>query len=186
MEFSKVVKSRRSIRAYKNTLVADEDIKRLLEYAHTAPTAGNLVPWEFVIVKDEGIRRKMVDTTFRGNNIDGDKHQEWLMQAPVLIAIAADKEKSVKKYGEMALKTLIYLDCSACIQNILLGAVDMGLASCYISGFRGEELRDVLGFDDGHEIIAFLPIGYGDMDGIARPKCTLESITYYDKYTKHE
>ena len=72
-------------------------------------------------MRDPANRRRIVDTTFRGNDFDGTAHQDWLMEAPVLIAVIVNKAKSAARYGEKALKTLVYLDSSACIENILLG-----------------------------------------------------------------
>ena len=182
MEFDQVITRRRSIRAYEDRVVDDGVIARLLAYGHQAPSAGALHPWEFIVVRDPAQRRRVVDTTFRGNDFDGTAHQEWLMEAPVLIAVTANRAKSAARYGEKAINSLIYLDCSACIENILLGAVNLGLASCYISGFREPELRAVLGLPDTHEAIAFLPIGYGADEGQHRPRTPLAEITHHERY----
>ncbi len=182
MEFDEVIARRRSIRSYEDRDVDDDVIARLLAYGHQAPSGGNLHPWTFIIVRDREQRRRIVDTTYRGNDFNGTAHQEWLMQAPVLIVVAADKVKSAARYGEQALKTLIYLDCSACIENILLGAVNLGLASCYISGFREEELGAVLGLPDTHEVIGFLPVGYGADEGRARPRTPLAELVHRERW----
>jgi len=182
MDFDTVVRARRSIRSYTDQDVPDAVISKLLAYGHAAPSGGNLHPWEFVVVRDEANRRAMVETTFRGNQENLDAHQDWLMQAPVLIAVVVNKAKSAARYGAKALKTLVYLDSSACIENILLGAVDLGLASCYISGFHEERLREVLALPESHEAVAFLPIGYGAEEGRARPKTPLAEVTHRERY----
>ncbi|MCU0522249.1 MAG: nitroreductase family protein [Anaerolineae bacterium] len=182
MEFDRVIARRRSIRSYEDRDVDDDAIGLLLAYGHAAPSAGNLHPWEFIVVRDPAQRRRIVDTTFRGNDFDGTAHQEWLMEAPVLIVVVANRAKSAARYGEKAIKSLVYLDCSACIENILLGAANLSLASCYISGFREPELRAVLGLPDTHEAIAFLPIGYGADEGQPRPKTPLAEIIHHESY----
>lgn len=182
MDYDEVIAGRRSIRSYLDRDVDDDAITLLLSYGHQAPSAGNLHPWEFIVVRDPAQRRRVVDTTFRGNDFDGTAHQEWLMEAPVLIVVAANRAKSAARYGEKAIKSLVYLDCSACVENILLGAVNLGLASCYISGFREPELRAVLGLPDTHEVIAFLPVGFGANEGQLRPKTPLAHITHRERY----
>jgi len=182
MTFAEIIAERRSIRSYTDQDVPDALITKLLGYGHAAPTAGNLHPWEFIIVRDPATRRAMVDTTFRGNDETGSAHQEWLMQAPVLVAVVVNKAKSAARYGEKALKTLVYLDGSACIENILLGAVSLGLASCYISGFREAELRALLAVPEAYEVIAFLPIGYAAEEGKARPKTPLEDLVHHETF----
>jgi nitroreductase len=182
MTFDEIIAKRRSIRSYADRDVPDTLITKLLEYGHAAPSAGNLHPWEFIIVRDAANRRAMVDTTFRGNDETGSAHQEWLMQAPVLIAVLINRAKSAARYGEKAAKRIVYLDGSACIENILLGAVSLGLASCYISGFREDELHALLGAPETHEVIAFLPIGYGAEEGKARPKTPLADLMHHETF----
>src|SRR5262245_58442693 len=57
--FVAVVKRRAMIRVYKSEPVPAEKIQRLLEYAVHAPSAGNLQPWEFIVVKDPEVRAKL-------------------------------------------------------------------------------------------------------------------------------
>jgi nitroreductase len=182
MNFETIVMTRRSVRAYQDRDVSDAIVKKLLDYGHAAPTAGNLHPWEFIVVREPENRQAMVNCTFRGNDEHGTAHQDWLMQAPVLIAVVVNKARSAARYGDKALKTLIYLDSSACIENMLLGAVSLGLASCYISGFREPELNRVLGLPADYEAVALLPIGYGAEKGRARPKPALEELVHYETF----
>lgn len=53
MEFFDVVKKRQSIRAYKKKEIEDEKIRKILEAANSAPSAGNLQAYEIVLVRDE-------------------------------------------------------------------------------------------------------------------------------------
>ena len=46
-----LIKKRRSIRKFANAPVSDKDIKTLLEAAMAAPSANDLRPWEFVVVR---------------------------------------------------------------------------------------------------------------------------------------
>ncbi|MHA1953776.1 MAG: nitroreductase family protein, partial [Candidatus Heimdallarchaeaceae archaeon] len=56
-----LLKTRRSIRKYKNTPVEEEKIQKCLEAARWAPSASNKQPWEFLIVTDETIRMKLTE-----------------------------------------------------------------------------------------------------------------------------
>ena len=182
MDFDEVIARRRSIRTYSDRDVPEALIMKLLAYGHAAPSAGNLHPWEFIVVRDPVNRRRIVDTTFRGNDFNGTVHQEWLMEAPVLIVVVANKTRSAARYGDKALKTLIYLDCSACIENMLLGAVNLGLASCYVSGFRESQLAEVLALPEGYEAVALLPVGYSEDTGRERPKTPLVEIIHRETF----
>ena len=182
MDFDDIISKRRSIRSYTDRDVPDALVTKLLAYGHAAPSAGNLHPWEFIVVRDPANRQRIVDTTFRGNDFDGTAHQDWLMEAPVFIVVVVNKAKSAARYAEKALKTLVYLDSSACVENMLLGAVHLGLASCYISGFREPELAEVLALPEGYEAVAVLPIGYGATEGVARPKTPVAELTHLERF----
>ena len=54
-----LLKTRRSIRKYKNKPVEEEKIEKCLEAARWAPSASNRQPWEFIVVKDENTKRKL-------------------------------------------------------------------------------------------------------------------------------
>ena len=50
MELSEAVKNRRSIRTYKKQGLTEGTVEKLIDAARLAPSAGNVQPWEFVIV----------------------------------------------------------------------------------------------------------------------------------------
>ncbi|MBU2513589.1 nitroreductase family protein [bacterium] len=58
-----LVKKRRSIRRFKSDPVPDEIIDKVMEVARWAPSAFNTQPWEFVILKDEPSRKRIVEIT---------------------------------------------------------------------------------------------------------------------------
>jgi len=59
MNMLDLIKSRRSIRKYTSEPVTDEQIKILLEATMAAPSASNRKPWEFVVVRDAGLRKQL-------------------------------------------------------------------------------------------------------------------------------
>lgn len=182
MNFDDIISQRRSVRSYLDREIPYQWVHKILEYGHAAPSAGNIQPWEFIVIRDEENKRAIVDTTFIGNNeVDG-KPQNWLLSAPVFIVVCANRDKVMKRYGETSLNSLVYLDASACIENMLLGAVYLGLASCYVSGFRKKELSEVLGLPKSHEPIGLLPIGYSTEVCLKRPKIDINEITHFEKF----
>jgi len=52
MEFYDVTKRRKSVRKYKPDPIPDEVLNRILEAGRIAPSAKNIQPWRFIIVKD--------------------------------------------------------------------------------------------------------------------------------------
>jgi nitroreductase len=49
-----LIRSRRSVRAYRDEPVSDADLAALIEAARYAPTAHNAQPWQFIVIRDRG------------------------------------------------------------------------------------------------------------------------------------
>ncbi len=64
MEFMDVVRTRRSIRAYKPDPVPQEHLLQILEAGRLAPSACNQQRWRFAVVRDPELRRRIVEEGF--------------------------------------------------------------------------------------------------------------------------
>lgn len=54
-----VISARRDVRNYRPDPVPDEVIWRLLEAAHQAPSVGFMQPWNFLLIRDENLRKQV-------------------------------------------------------------------------------------------------------------------------------
>ncbi|MBZ2167711.1 nitroreductase family protein [Marinobacter sp. F4216] len=79
-EFRKVVRSRRSIRRFKDEPIPQEILNDCLELATLAPNSSNLQPWEFFVVKTPELKAKLAKACLG---------QNAAKTAPLLIAIVA-------------------------------------------------------------------------------------------------
>jgi len=59
MELLEAIKERRSVRAFKQQDVPEETVEKLIDAARHAPSAGNIQPWEFVVVRNLEVKRKL-------------------------------------------------------------------------------------------------------------------------------
>jgi nitroreductase len=151
MEFSEVIAKRRSVRHFNAKLdVSESDIRDLLEMAVTAPTAGNIQPWRFTVVRSVEARDRLAHAL----------RQRWATGAPVVIVVSVDPRPCVARYADRGERLYCIQDTAAAVENILLGAVDKGLASCWIGAFDSAAVREALGIPAPIEPIAILPIGY--------------------------
>ncbi|MEE9285292.1 MAG: nitroreductase family protein, partial [Dehalococcoidia bacterium] len=62
MGLFEAIHSQRAIRRYKPDPVPDELIHRVLDAAIRAPSAINVQPWRFIVVKDAATRRKIAES----------------------------------------------------------------------------------------------------------------------------
>lgn len=159
MNIFKAIEKRRSIRNFKNKSVSDEKILKIIDAAIKAPSAGNMQPWEFFVIKNEKTKAKIVDSTFMGYSKSG-KSQEWLNKAPILIIACIDIKRPGARYGMQGVEKYSLLDISGAIENMLLAATALDLGSCWVGGFDEEEVRDILKLDKNIKAVGIIPVGY--------------------------
>lgn len=168
MEFSEVIAKRRSVRHFNNKLeVSDADIRALLEAGVAAPTAGNIQPWRFTVVRSLAARERLAEAL----------RQRWATAAPVVIVMAVDPRPCAARYGDRGEFLYAIQDTAAAVENILLTAVDRGLASCWIGAFDEKAVRESLGMPEPLTPVAILPVGYS-AESAGRPaRRPLDEVT---------
>jgi nitroreductase len=205
MDLFNAIKGRKSIRKFKRTPVADEDIKKILDAGRLAPSANNTQPWSFVVIKDKTLLAKMADAVREMVDrmipfADDEKQAQRLAayrgtfytffeHAPVVIAVFmkgydAGTDRLLAKMGYPAedIKRLRPLpglqSVSAAIQNMLLAVHALGYGSCWMTGplVAQEAFETLLGYDKNTYIAALLPIGVPDEDPSARNRKPLKEI----------
>jgi nitroreductase len=167
MEFKDLVKTRRSCRSFEDSSISDEILTAILDAGKWAPSPLNLQPWNFIIITDPGIKAQI-------RKVAEDAKQEvidkggpgwvvkygmgYLEEAPVLVVVVVDPSRSGlgqffdQGYGAIQA-------ASACVQNMMLAAADMGLGSLWCTFFRPEKLQSLLNIPENLEVAGVLPIG---------------------------
>ena len=59
MDYYEVIRKRRSIRAYENRDVEEDKLRRILEAARIAPSAGNTQPWRLIVIRKTEVKQKL-------------------------------------------------------------------------------------------------------------------------------
>lgn len=163
------IKSRRSTRKYTGEVVTDEQIKTLLELGFAAPSAHNYQPWHFIVVRDQDLLQKI--TSFH-------PYTKMLTQAGCGIIVCGDHEKQ-------HLDGFIVEDCSASIQNMLIGAEELGLKTVWCGIHPIKELED--GFRETFSIpedilpVGMVVVGNGDEDKDPIDRY-IETKVHFDKW----
>jgi nitroreductase len=173
MDVLEAIKGRRSIRAFKSQDVLDETVKKLIEAACWAPSAGNIQPWEFIIVRNSQIKQKLVDAALG---------QEFIAEAPVVIVICANEERSARGYGLRGKTLYCIQDTAAAIQNIHLAAYALGLGTCWVGAFKEEEAREALKIPQGIRPVAIIPVGYPDEAPKPPRRRPMQQVVHYENF----
>lgn len=124
MNVLEAIDSRRSIRKFTEEPINEQNLKTILKAGFQAPSAHNLEPREFVVVRDA----KTINEIVRFHN-----HAKMLPQASCGIIVCGDKTKQ-DVFG------FLISDCSASIQNILLAAHGLGLGAVWCGVYPREHL----------------------------------------------
>jgi len=144
------IKTRRSIRAFTREEISDETVEKILDAARWAPSAGNIQPWIFVIVKNPKTKRRLSEAAL---------NQFFIEEAPVVIVVCADQERSRRGYGSRGANLYCIQDTAAATQNLLLAAHALGLGACWVGAFDEEEVKLILKMPRGVRPVAIVPIG---------------------------
>ncbi|NSW75378.1 MAG: nitroreductase family protein [Candidatus Atribacteria bacterium] len=166
MDALEVLKTRRSVRRFRNLPVEKEKIEEIIDCARLAPSAINIQPWEFIVVTEEKKREEVARLTDYG---------KFIREAPVLIAVFC---KDTKYYLE---------DGCAATENILLAAWALGLGSCWVAGDKkpyAESVRKVLQVPEGYRLVSLVALGYPEMVPAtgAALKRNLHEVLHWEKF----
>ena len=152
MDVFEAIKKRRTIRRFDSAReITDEQVERLLEAAQWASSAGNLQSRFFVVVRDKVAKKKLVEAAVR---------QMFIAEAPVVIVVCADLERSASKYGSRGRELYAIQDATLAAQNMWLAATEMGLAFGWVGAFSEGEVSRILNLGEGLRPIAIMPLGY--------------------------
>lgn len=156
MEFYEVIKTRRSIRSFKETKIPDESLNRILEAARIAPSGHNRQLWKFYIVEDVEKKQRVAEAC---------SGQTWIAGAPAVI-VATGWKIPFSRGGYMGDMTFT-MDVSIAFTQLLLAARAEGLGTCWIGDFSNEAVKKALGIPVDEYVVAVTPIGYPDRGGFS-------------------
>lgn len=113
----KAIYLRGSVRQFTSQSVSIGEIEQLLRAGMAAPSAGNQQPWEFFVARDETTRLALAASS---------PYAAAAKKAPCVI-VACQRTEGLQ------FPPCAPLDMSACVENILIEAADLGLGSCWMA-----------------------------------------------------
>jgi nitroreductase len=165
-DFTKIIKSRRSVRQYQFKPVSQDIIRDILDCARMAPTARNVQPWLFGAVTKGDLRQQISQLAEYG---------KFIKDAPVCFAVFCSTDA----------KYLLEDGCAA-TANILLACSAHGLASCWVAGHKKsyvDAVRRLLNVHESYTLVSLVAAGYSD-DTPEIKKKPLEEVVFFDQYNR--
>lgn len=162
-----LIRDRRSVGKFQPERPPREAIDAILEAATWAPNHHLTEPWRFVVIAGDAraelgdimARAKIERMLRQGRDTDGEyeRAKAKAMRAPVIIALAVEPNAGPKVVEIEEIEA-----GAAAIQNMLLVAQSLGLASVWKTGDPAydPEVKRHLGFGPRAHIIGFVHLGY--------------------------
>lgn len=188
---------RHSVRAYRDTPVTDDEIRTLLELTGRAPSAFNLQPWRFVVVRDQVAKDQLRAAAYG---------QKQVSEAPVVIAMYADMEDTMAHLDEVVHPDLPADKKAATIAmlqntfsgmtpdargvwanaqaNIALGYLLLIARSEHFDtspmlGFQADQVKALLGIPTHATVTALVALGRGADDGFRSHRHAVDRVATF-------
>lgn len=165
-----IFNTRRSVRKFKPDPIPEEHILKMMEIAHTAPTAGNQQPWKFLVIQDREkisqLKKECINSSLNQAKQRGITDQEKLntmrermeksyggyLSAPVVVVVVTDSKSKYPGYNEK--------DGTLAAGYLLIAARALGYGTVFTTdSFPDELVKNVFQIPENFNQICLIPIG---------------------------
>jgi len=170
MDLDKAIKTRHSVRRFKNKSPNWRDIIKAIDLARLAPSAGNIHSIRFIVVTEDEKLRELAEAC----------QQDFVGTAKYVVVICTDPAETIRHYGERG-KKYCTQQTGAAIENFLLKLTELKLATCWVGAFADEQVKQILQIPENCEVEALFPIGYEmPPKSKQKPKRKLDHILFFN------
>ena len=190
MDLLELISNRKSVRKYSDKHISDEDLRKILEAGHLAPSWMNVQSWKFILVKSQENKDLLSELSIG---------QQQVKNAEALIVCVADtnawEEAKITHIKNPALNPQLQCENGILIRTMeqviypisymMLTAESLGISSCIIGAFGSEitgvlpevsiKVKNVLGLSEGQIISTIITLGYD-----ANPSETIKQRKDFD------
>ena len=169
----KVIRARRDIRVFLPDPIPDEILGRILDAGHQGPSVGFMQPWNFLVVRDHETRRRLQELVERERVIAGQHYPdaqrdyylrlkvEGLTEAPITLCVTNDPTRGGPHVlGRNTIPETDLMSTACAIENMWLAARAEGVAMGWVSMYRKDDVRKVLGIPEHVDPVALLTLGF--------------------------
>ena len=171
MDVFKAIKSRKSVRDYREDPISEDSIDKVLEAARLAPSAHNAQDYKFIVVQD----KKKIKQLAKAAN------QSFIERAPIVIVGVSSNPNVDMSSGVPAYP----VDVAIALDYMTLEAVEQDLGTCWIGAFSQKEVKEILQIPEESRVVAMLTLGV-PYDPEPRPKSrkSLSELICKEKYSE--
>jgi len=151
MNIIEFIKSRRTIRKFKQTPLTQEQIKGYIDAARVAPSAANLQPLKYIAVQSVEMVEKMFPLVKWAGYLAPDYNPKEDERPTAYIVVCADE--GIRKNG-------YDLDIGAAVENIILAALSDGVGTCWMASIDRKEIKNLLEIPEDMVVSCVVALGY--------------------------
>ena len=172
MQLDKAIKERHSVRKYSSKKPNWRTIIEAIDSVRYAPMAGNNFTLKIILVDEKDKIQKIAEAC----------QQNFVGQAHYLVVFCSEPSRVINAYAGAG-RVYLRQQAGAAIQNFLLKAEDLGLATCWVGHFLEDEVKSALKIPEGVDVEAILPIGLEyEKPRTRRAKIDIDNILYFNTY----
>ncbi len=174
-----IIRSRRSIRRYQEKDIPEDLLNKLFEAARWAPSWANTQCWNFVVVKDRAIKKRIQENVSSRN-----PSSLAIANAPVLLVVCGQLKKSGYYNDEFPTKfgDWFMYDLGLATQNLCLAAHESGLGTVIVGLFDHDKVGEIIKLPAEHEVLVLIPLGYPDHEPSPPKRREIQEFVYNDSF----
>lgn len=194
---------RRDMRKFLPRPISDKLLRRVLRAAHQAGSVGLMQPWNFVVIRDPEVKRRVKARFLSANEAaaavyEGERRLlyqrltlEAIEEAPINLAVTCDRSRrGPHVLGRHSIPDTDLYSTVCAVQNLWLAARAEGIGVGWVSILDPETVSKDLEIPDGVVLVAYLCMGYVSRFPDAptletsgwESRVPLESVLYYDRW----
>lgn len=156
MELHEAILKRRSVRKFTDEVVTDEELRQIFEAVRWSPSWANSQVWEFIVVRDKELIKKVTGTYSEFNPA-----RTCSLTASALIVACAKTGISGCYGGKEAteIQSWYMFDLGMAVQTLCLKAHELGLGTVVVGLLDHATCKNILDVGEGYKVVAVIPIG---------------------------
>lgn len=151
MQFYDVVKSRQSIKKFKNAPINPEKLARMINAAMMSPSWKNNSSYRFILVDEKKELEQISKAIINKDN----SAAQSILEAPMTAVVVADPSAS----GEVENREYYLVDSAIAMEHFVLSATNEGYGTCWIAAVDEEIIKNTLSIPQNYKVVAMTPIG---------------------------
>jgi nitroreductase len=151
MDFYDVVKTRKSVKKFKDTPIDTDKLDRMINAAMMSPSWKNNTSYKFILVHDKTKLEQISKSIMNKDN----SAAKSILEAPMTAIVVANPESS----GEVEDKEYYLVDSAIAMEHFILSATNEGYGTCWIAALDEDIIKNTLSIPQNYKVVALTPIG---------------------------